>query len=60
MVTLSYIYHDPEDTLPYWKGFSEDFDPLVTPIADKIASAIDLRAAGLKREDYIKFIMIIA
>ncbi len=59
MLTISYIFHDPDNTSVYWQGYTEEFDPAVISIADKIAEAVDLRAAGRKREDYIKFIMIL-
>lgn len=60
MLNISYIFHDPSNTSVYWQGYTEQFDPSVTSIADKIAEAVDLRAAGRKREDYIKFIMILS
>lgn len=60
MKRISYIYHDPDNTSVYWQGYTEDFDPAVISIADKIAEQVDLRTAGgsLKEEDYIKFIII--
>ena len=54
---ISYIYHDTVDTLPWWKGYTEDFDSAVTPVADKMAEEVDKRTVG-KDEDFIKFITI--
>jgi len=58
VTNISYIYFDTQDPLNGWKGYSEDFDPNVTTVAEKISEAVNLRAAGRKREDFIKFIII--
>ena len=57
MKRISYIYLDPTNTVLEWQGYTEDFDPNVITVADKIAEQVDLRTVT-SSERNIKFIMI--
>jgi hypothetical protein len=52
--TISYSYHDPDNTLPYWQGYTEIFDDTVISVADKIAEEYDKRTAGKTAEGRLK------
>jgi len=52
--TISYIYHDPDNTTPYWISYTEQFDDTVISVADKIAVEYNKRTAGKTAQGRLK------
>lgn len=52
--TISYIYHDPDNTTPYWISYTEQFDDTVISVADKIAIEYNKRTAGKTAQGRLK------
>ena len=55
---ISYIYHDPSNTIVYWQGFTQVFDDTVITVADKVAEQRDLRTMGGNSTSFFKFVAI--
>lgn len=52
--TISYIFHDPDNTSINWQGYTEQFDDAVISIADKIAEEYDKRCSGKTPEGNLR------